>query len=143
MDTTNRKSAAPPKPKLIENALEGRSPESLTREEIVAVLPTEQFYPCQTVVQISSTLLVKYGTDVQMGEARTMILAASLPGLNVPRVHDFWTIKMEKRPKLDDEKYRNFNIISGADEEYSTFIPMDWIPGDCLGEVWRTLPQSK
>jgi hypothetical protein len=95
MDTTTRKSAAPLKPKIIENAFEGRSPEILTREEIAAVLPTEEFYPCQTVVRISSTLLAKYGTDVQIGEARTLILAASLPGLNVLRVHDFWTVKLE------------------------------------------------
>jgi tRNA A-37 threonylcarbamoyl transferase component Bud32 len=129
MGTVTRKSWAPPKPKLIENALEDRSPESLTREEIIAVLPVRRFYPTQTVVRISSTLLVKYGTDVQMGEARTMILAASIPGLHVPRVHDFWTIKRETKPEYG--------------ERYSTFILMDWIPGDCLGEIWQTLSPSK
>jgi hypothetical protein len=33
-------------------------------------------------------------------------------------------------------------MIPEPDEEYSTFILMDWIPGDCLGEIWHSLPKQ-
>ena len=122
----------PPKPVLIEHPLENRSPKSLTRQEIMAALPPPRdYYLSADVVRISSDLVVKYGTGVQMGEARSMMFATAIPALHVPFVHDAWVVEQEV------EYYPDYDMTK------CTYILMDWIHGDCLGEIWQSLDKTR
>jgi hypothetical protein len=44
------------------------------------------------VARVSDTLVVKYGEQVHLWEARNMAFAASTPSVRVPKVHDVWEV---------------------------------------------------
>jgi aminoglycoside phosphotransferase (APT) family kinase protein len=115
---------------MVEHPLENRAPEILTREEIMSVLPPLPPYRSAKVVRVSTDLAVKYGTGVQMGEAENMRLAAGVPSLLVPCVHDAWVVEQ-------DVEY-----IPTHDMTKCTYILMDWIHGDCLAHIWPSLDQT-
>ncbi|KAH8696947.1 hypothetical protein GQ44DRAFT_633693 [Phaeosphaeriaceae sp. PMI808] len=97
----------------------------------MATLPPPKQHLSANVMRISSDLVVKYGTRVQMGEARSMMFAAAIPALHVPYVHDAWVVEQ------DVEYDPDYDITK------CTYILMDWIHGDCLGEIWQSLDETR
>lgn len=111
--------------------LDSRRPGSLSRDEIINALKTApklQETSDSSVARISDTLVVKYGPKVHMWEARNMMFAASIPGVRLPKVNDAWEVE-EDSP--DDER------------QATTYILMDFIPGECLTDIWSSLTSEK
>nr|XP_023907922.1 uncharacterized protein LOC112019639 [Quercus suber] len=107
--------------------LGNRLPDTLGRDEIIEALsaaPKLQKSTDKAIVRISESLVVKYGLEVQLWEAMNMKFASSIPGVRAPTIHDAW------QAEVDDPKDSRHVI---------TYILMDFIPGDLLGDVWSSM----
>ena len=115
-----------------------RSPDSFSRDEIMQALkaaPKFQELPCSSVAQISPSLVVKYGQEVHLWEARNMRFAATIPGVRPPQVYDAW----EVGPHLP-RVYRDISPKTVHDDSITmTYILMDFVPGSILVDVWTSL----
>lgn len=60
-----------------------------------------------------------------------MMFAANIPSLYVPHVHDAWVVEQ------DVEFYPDYDVTK------CTYILMDWIHGECLGEIWQSLDETR
>ena len=67
-----------------------------------------------------------------------MQLAATIPGVRLPKVHDAWEIGAHLPRKYFDVNDENFD--DPANWNITTYILMDYIQGDCLADLWPTLP---
>ena len=83
-----------------------------------------------SIAKLSDTLIVKYGSEVHLWEARNMMFAASIPGVRVPRLHDAWE---EEDRSLGDEAVRT-----------NGYLVMDYVPGRTLRSAWSAVgPETR
>ena len=98
------------------------------REDIKQALETApklQEADLSSVAKLSDTLVVKYGWGIRHWEARNMMLAASIPGVRVPKVYDAW--EEEDRSRGED------------DVRTKGYIVMDYISGTTLWSAWLSM----
>ncbi|KAF2468145.1 kinase-like protein [Lindgomyces ingoldianus] len=83
-----------------------------------------------TIARISPTLLVKYGDDVHIIEAKTLRYIAQNTSIPVPRVFAAYT----HGPFDRDEEWSS---------KYDTYIFMDYLDGQPLDQAWSQLKEKE